>query len=108
MPVLSAVVANLAAYAALLGSSDEPDNLARLLATALPQWHRDALCREHPEVSFFTELGASTAPAKALCRRCLVRDECLSYALADPHLEGIWGGTGPRERARLRRTQKAA
>jgi hypothetical protein len=33
-----------------------------------------------------------------LCRRCLVREECLEFALTDPTLVGIFGGTTERER----------
>jgi WhiB family redox-sensing transcriptional regulator len=62
----------------------------------------DALCLEHPEVEFFPGRGESSAPAKALCARCLCRAECLAYALVDPDLVGVWGGTSPRERAQLR------
>jgi WhiB family redox-sensing transcriptional regulator len=62
----------------------------------------DAVCLEHPEVEFFPERGQSVEPAKALCRRCLVRVECLAYAVDDPDIVGIWGGTSQRERTRMR------
>jgi WhiB family redox-sensing transcriptional regulator len=72
---------------------------------AKPAWMRDALCREHPEVNFFPAPLArqSLAPAIAVCRRCPVLGKCLGYALADPRLRGIWGGTSERQRARIRR-----
>ena len=44
-------------------------------------WQRDAACREHPGVEFFIERGESSEPARAVCGRCLVRAECLDYAL---------------------------
>lgn len=56
---------------------------------------------EHPEVEFFPSRGQSTAEAKALYGRCLGQRECRDFALADPDLVGVWGGTSPRERARL-------
>ena len=40
--------------------------------------------------------------AKKLCTTCPVQKECLTYALAHPDLQGIWGGLTPRERTRLR------
>ena len=43
---------------------------------------------------------------KKLCARCPVRKQCLEYALANPDLQGIWGGLGPAERNRLRVTRK--
>ena len=51
---------------------------------------------------FFPGCGQSVEPAEALCRACLCRADCLAFALADPDAVGVWGGTSPRERARLR------
>jgi WhiB family redox-sensing transcriptional regulator len=61
------------------------------------------LCLEYPELTWFPERGQSSAPAKAVCGRCLVQRECLGYALADPDLMGVWGGISMRERAQLRK-----
>ena len=52
---------------------------------------------------FFPERGASTREAKAVCRGCEVRGECLEYALAHGEKFGIWGGLSERERRRVRR-----
>jgi WhiB family redox-sensing transcriptional regulator len=71
-----------------------------------PPWMRDALCREYPAVTFFPEQGESSADAKAICRRCVVRSECLLHALDTPSMEGIWGGAGRRSRDRLRKSNK--
>ena len=46
---------------------------------------------------------SSNAPAKAVCSGCPVRVECLAYALAEPQLQGVWGGTSDTERRALRR-----
>jgi WhiB family redox-sensing transcriptional regulator len=67
-----------------------------------PGWQADGLCLEYPEVTWFPERGQSSAPAKAVCGRCLVQRECLDYALADPDLMGVWGGMSQRDRARQR------
>ncbi len=75
--------------------------------TARPAWHADAACREHPEVVFFPELGQSSAPAKAVCERCLVRDECRAHALADPTLNGVWGAMSEPERREARKVRSA-
>jgi WhiB family redox-sensing transcriptional regulator len=80
------------------------DILAEMLGDLVgrPAWQADALCREYPEVDFFPGRGESTAPAKAVCARCLVRDEC--RALAGERNEfGVWGGTSAQERRRNRR-----
>ncbi|MCL4449452.1 MAG: WhiB family transcriptional regulator [Actinobacteria bacterium] len=54
---------------------------------------------------FFPERGASTREAKAVCRGCIVRGECLEYALKNGERFGIWGGTSERERRRIRRAR---
>lgn len=70
-----------------------------------PAWHRDAACLEHPELTWFPDKGetAVTREAVAVCGRCLVRAECLQFALEVPDMAGIWGGTSARQRAALRR-----
>lgn len=73
-----------------------------------PRWMRDGACLEHPELSWFPERGMPTAPAKAVCASCLVRDECLAYALDNPLMHGIWGATSDRERRAMKRRQHAA
>ena len=67
-------------------------------------WRDDAACLGVGPDVFFPELGEGgvTAEAQALCRACLVRDECLAYALADPELRGTWAGTSERHRRRMR------
>ncbi|HEY0934470.1 MAG TPA: WhiB family transcriptional regulator [Trebonia sp.] len=47
-----------------------------------------------------------TNAAKAVCRRCPVRQPCLSYALRTAP-DGIWGGETREERS-ARRTRPAA
>jgi hypothetical protein len=47
---------------------------------------------------------AAAEQAKAICRRCLCRAECLAWALAEGNdLQGIWGGlTRGQRRAALK------
>jgi WhiB family redox-sensing transcriptional regulator len=40
--------------------------------------------------------------AKTLCASCPVRDLCLSWAAPITDLDGIWAGTTPPERRRIR------
>lgn len=40
--------------------------------------------------------------AKALCRVCPVREECLEHAMTESETNGIWGGLSERERRKLR------
>lgn len=78
-------------------------DLMQLIETGLPAWHRDALCKEHPELDFFPARGEPTTAQKALCARCAVRSDCLAEALSNPDARfGIWGGTSERERRAIR------
>jgi WhiB family redox-sensing transcriptional regulator len=45
--------------------------------------------------------------AKAVCRECPVRDECLAYALDHREHDGVWGGLSARERRRLLQARPA-
>jgi WhiB family redox-sensing transcriptional regulator len=74
------------------------------LVPAGPPWTKDGLCREHPELDFVppdvvSELNRRRlAAAVEVCQRCLVKAECLAYALEDRSLIGVWGGTTAAER----------
>jgi WhiB family transcriptional regulator, redox-sensing transcriptional regulator len=65
-------------------------------------WMKDAVCQDYPTELFFPEVGGSLVAAGAICARCWVSQECLKYALSDPELSGVWGGTSARERGRMR------
>jgi WhiB family redox-sensing transcriptional regulator len=71
-------------------------------------WRHRALCRDEDPELFFP-IG-NTGPAivqleqaKAVCRRCPVTDDCLSWALESGQDAGIWGGMGEDERRALKR-----
>ena len=40
--------------------------------------------------------------AKAICKTCEWQTPCLSWALSEPMVMGVWGGTSERERSRMR------
>jgi WhiB family redox-sensing transcriptional regulator len=71
-------------------------------------WQDEANCLGVDPDLFFPERGASTREAKEVCRGCVVRDECLEYALANGEKFGIWGGMSERERRRIRRQRALA
>jgi WhiB family redox-sensing transcriptional regulator len=79
------------------------DNLLDLVLQAVPAWQRQANCMGVDPDLFFPERGASTREAKEVCRGCVVREECLEYALTNGEKFGIWGGLSERERRRIRR-----
>lgn len=69
------------------------------------EWAEQGACRgEDPEL-FHPERGANETAdeAKRVCARCLVRAECLAYAVSKPFEQlGVWGGMSSRERERHR------
>ena len=71
-------------------------------------WQDYANCLGVDPDLFFPERGASTREAKEVCRGCVVREDCLEYALANGEKFGIWGGMSERERRRIRRQRALA
>lgn len=72
-------------------------------------WARYANCLGLDPDLFFTARGASSDDALAVCRECVVRADCLAYALSPPfEFIGVWGGTSVRERRRMRQTRRSA
>ena len=70
-------------------------------------WQRLANCLGVDPDLFFPERGVSTREAKEVCRGCVVRSDCLDYALANGEKFGIWGGLSERERRTVRRARAA-
>ena len=71
-------------------------------------WQDQANCLGVDPDLFFPERGASTREAKEVCRGCVVRMDCLEYALVNGEKFGIWGGMSERERRRIRRQRALA
>lgn len=85
----------------LLTAADDALGLLTALLVR-PVWQRDAACAEHAEVDFFPHRGEPTGPARIVCAGCLVRLECLAFAL-DGHEVGMWAGTSEKQRGHARR-----
>jgi WhiB family redox-sensing transcriptional regulator len=56
---------------------------------------------------FFPASSGEEAEALALCDTCPVRAQCLEYALRNKESYGVWGGTTPEQRRRMRRQPAA-
>ncbi|MFD7711633.1 WhiB family transcriptional regulator [Streptomyces sp. NPDC059785] len=74
----------------------------------MENWREYARCRDTDPDLFFPV--GTTGPAllqieeaKAVCRRCRVREECLRWALDTGQTIGVWGGTSEGERRSLKR-----
>jgi WhiB family redox-sensing transcriptional regulator len=72
----------------------------------LPEpWMDGALCTQFDPAAWFPDgQGASNHEAKKICSSCDVKAECLTYALEHHEEFGVWGGTSPLERRRMRST----
>lgn len=62
-------------------------------------WMRDGLCQQVDPDLFYREEHQRYDAARKVCSTCVVKDKCLSYALAECETEGMWGGLTPKERA---------
>lgn len=66
-------------------------------------WQLSGACQYTDPDLFFPGKGGSTREAKAVCRGCEVRADCLEYALGNDERFGIWGGLSGRERRKVAR-----
>jgi hypothetical protein len=71
--------------------------------TRPPAWTEFALCAQVDPDAFFVDRGEPSAPAKAVCRGCTVREPCLAMALDRNEMYGVWGGLSRQERESVAR-----
>lgn len=72
----------------------------------IPEWFEEANCANtDPEAFFKDEMKdpETVALVKRVCLQCRVGELCLKYALENKISDGIWGGTTPREREKIKR-----
>ncbi len=67
-------------------------------------WRASARCRTADAEELFVK-GAAQREARAFCRTCPVRTECLAHALDEQVEYGVWGGMTERERRALLRSR---
>jgi WhiB family redox-sensing transcriptional regulator len=65
------------------------------------EWQEHASCRTIPVELFFPLVEQEAEDAKTVCQACLVRDQCLEFAIAAGERFGVWGGLTPPERRSL-------
>lgn len=49
-------------------------------------------CTDHDPEVFFPQLPEQVEPARAICRECPMRAECLDGAIRRREPHGVWGG----------------
>lgn len=80
-----------------------------MVANEHDDWQSRAACRGPQSVVFYPpsyverrdERREREREAKAICRSCQVRAECLDYALRIREPHGIWGGLSEAERRKV-------
>jgi WhiB family redox-sensing transcriptional regulator len=77
-----------------------------------PDWFDDAQCRGTETGIFFVEdsdredtnnWAERLSIAKAICAPCVVKADCLEFALTNRQNSGVWGGLTAKERRRITR-----
>lgn len=63
-------------------------------------WHARAACRDMDSGIFFE---GRTDYAREICEGCPVRNRCLEYAVVTNQSFGVWGGTTPAMRRKIRK-----
>ena len=70
----------------------------------MPNFEGKHACKDADPDLFSESTGHVLSPenkmAKAICARCVVKEECLAWVLTTK-LDGIWAGTTSNERKRL-------
>ena len=79
--------------------------LAQVPADMQWAWQELGACRDRELSLFFHPVNARgrsrrdrEAAAKSVCRSCVVRAECLDYAIRSREPYGVWGGLSEDER----------
>ena len=75
-------------------------------------WRHRALCLDEDPELFFPigttwPAAVQVDEAKAVCRRCTVTEDCLTWALESGQDAGVWGGTSEDDRRALKRRTRA-
>jgi WhiB family transcriptional regulator, redox-sensing transcriptional regulator len=98
--------------AARAGAGDPPEAApyrALLAAIRPPHWTARAACKNMGWGPFFPTKDQRNeyAATRELCESCPARVECLADAMSDPLRDGMWAGTTPEDRRRMRRRRAA-
>ena len=76
------------------------------------EWRAAGACLSaDPDLFFPIATGGAAVrqvtQAQQICAGCGVRQQCLEFAMSTGETYGIWGGTTPEERIRVRRRRRA-
>ena len=69
-------------------------------------WRYRGACRGLDPDVFYPVTDEEAGPAKDVCGQCVVRQQCLEFALDNREREGVWGGATEKERRRILRQRR--
>lgn len=64
-------------------------------------WRHESACRDADPELFITNNVPSIQAAKAICRQCVVREDCLNWAIENGQTSGTWGGYSEKDRRKM-------
>jgi len=81
--------------------------MSRRKIKLIGDWRDEAACLGKDTDGFYPERShTEAARAKAVCKGCLVREDCLTEAIANNERFGIWGGMDTQQRTREGRRRR--
>lgn len=105
-PAASATRVPLGEWDSLLAAGEKTNRSGRARRPT-SEWEDLAACLSADANLFYPREDGTPEPARRICRLCLVRTECLDYALAARERFGVWGGFHEGERRAIRRYERA-
>lgn len=74
-----------------------------------PDWRDLANCADMDPALFFPKENVAAArhiELRIVCAGCVVREQCLDFALSTNQAHGFWGGMNENERRRVRKERR--
>lgn len=71
-------------------------------------WRYSALCGQTDPDLWFPEQGGLATAAKAICKQCPVKYQCLEFAVSNGETEGVWAGLSGHSLRAAVRARRAA
>lgn len=67
------------------------------------EWMNSGNCNNYEQSVMYPNDTAGVQAAKVICRSCVIRVECLEYALTNREKYGVWGGQSEGARRKILR-----
>lgn len=86
----------------------KPENKSKIADNPSEEWMIEAKCRGVGPSAFYPSDGVGVEMAKRVCQGCVVKNECLDFAIQNKEVFGVWGEASERERKRISRQRREA